>query len=246
MSVQHDQRVIGLGFAVSIARDCVWQGCSEQLATVGAAVAQQLDLLVPQNAAVVVRNSSDAADSSSVSSHTVALDADDVDNSSVHTGSSNSSTKQSKKKSCKQYVYLQESKNTHKKAQFAGSVCRLSLPTAQLFQHSICQQLCATVNFFVCSVSPNRQPESTSASFGTDSHRSQHSAQCDCLTVTQRAVTGRSVTRGRVTRRTSAGSQLGACALQQWRCFHASDSYAESVWQPLGIVRWAVLLYCSV
>jgi hypothetical protein len=97
-SIQHDQRVIGLGFAVSIARDCVWQVCSEQLATVGAAVAQHLNLLVPQNAAVVVRNSSDAADSSSVSSHTVAPDATDVDISSIHTGSSGSSPKQSKKK----------------------------------------------------------------------------------------------------------------------------------------------------
>jgi hypothetical protein len=96
--LQHDQRVIGLCFAVSIARDCVRQGCSDQLAAVGAAVAQQLNLLVPQTAAVAVGNSSDVAESSSVSSHTVAPDATDVDISSIHTGSSGSSPKQNKKK----------------------------------------------------------------------------------------------------------------------------------------------------
>jgi hypothetical protein len=97
LPAQRDQRVIGLGFAVSIARDCVWQACGEQLAAVGAAVAQQLNQLIPQPA-ITTANGSEVADNSSVSSHTIALDAADVDNSSIHTGSSGSSAKQSKKK----------------------------------------------------------------------------------------------------------------------------------------------------
>jgi hypothetical protein len=97
-SVQSDHRVIGLCFAVSVSRDCVWQACSEQQAAVGAAVALQLNQLVPQTAAVVVAHSSEVADSGSVKSHTIALDVADVDNSSTRTGSSSSSSKQSKKK----------------------------------------------------------------------------------------------------------------------------------------------------